>query len=139
VLMATGKQMTNGQTQHHAQLGGSPSVPPAMTPDTPILQIAPLALSTAQLRWMFGAIIGGIWSAYLAGWLFLPAKDSDVQSLRGVVQIVQQEQEKSRDTLNRLTLAVDNLSGIVDRLSNAPRQELERLVPRAAAKRVSPR
>jgi hypothetical protein len=137
--MSAGKHMTNGQAQHNAQLGGHPSVPNVMTPEQPILQIAPMALSTAQLRWLAGAVIGGIWSAYAAGWVFLPAKDSDVQSLRSVITIVQQEQEKSRDTLNRLTLAVDNLSGLVDRISTAPRQELERLVPRAAAKRVSPR
>lgn len=136
----------NGVTNSHfpgqpAQLARGEDGSPPMTAETPILQISPINLSVAQLRWIVSGIIGAIWSAYAAGWLFLPAKDVDLQTLRTSFEIVQKEQIQARDALVRLTTAVDNLSGLVDRLGNAP-QQLQRLVPlvpRGAVRRVTPR
>lgn len=134
--------MTNGGFPGHQaqpmqpETGQSGSVP--MAAEMPILQISPINLSVAQLRWIVSGIIGAIWSAYAAGWLFLPAKDTDLQTLRTSFEIVQKEQAQARDALVRLTTAVDNLSGLVDRLGNAP-QQLQRLVPRGDVRRAVPR
>lgn len=57
-------------------------------------------------------ILGGFATA---GWLSLPAKDSDLQSLKQVVEIIRADQAASRDVVTRLTLAVDNLAQIVER------------------------
>lgn len=143
--MAGGNGVSNGaygaqqaQQIQPMQPGPGASVPPGMA-DTPLISIAPVSLSLAQLRWVVGGVIGAIWSAYVGGWLFLPAKDADLQSLRGSFEIVQAEQKQARDALVRLTTAVDNLSGIVDRLGSAP-QQIQRMVsPRAATRKILPR
>ena len=75
----------------------------------------PSVITLATVRWIVGGIIGGIWSMYAAGWLFLPAKQSDLHALTQVVQTLDTAQKESRDAIARLTVAVDNLSGIVSR------------------------
>lgn len=84
-------------------------------------------LSGKQILAGLGAIGTFFATAITAGWLFLPARDSDLKTLQGVVEIVRQQQidfqkqmESSRDAISRLTLAVDNMSGMIDRLQRSP-------------------
>jgi hypothetical protein len=80
---------------------------------TPLAYYQPIAITPAVIKWIVGGVIAAIWSLQASGWLFLPAKDSELQALVRVVQTVQSAQDESRKAVERLTLAVDNLSGLV--------------------------
>jgi len=65
-----------------------------------------------------------IWAAILAvpttvallmsqGWLYKPAKDSELTAVVQIVQTLQTAQQESNKAISRLTEAVDNLSAIV--------------------------
>lgn len=95
-----------------------------------------LGLSGRQILWALGSFATFLTTAFTAGWLFLPARDSDLQTLRGVVEIVRQQQldfqrqlESSRDAVSRMTLAIDNLSGVVEGLRQAPPRVIEKILP----------
>jgi hypothetical protein len=98
-----------------------PQQPPQpLTADTPLAYYQPIAITPAIIRWLVMGVIGGIWSLYAAGWVFMPAKASELEALVKVVQAVQvageqqrQATDAQRGSIERLTLAVDNLSGIV--------------------------
>lgn len=140
--------MTNGSGAHHAPqqqqaqpthgFGGST----AINADMPLAVVNPItvtpALVIAMVKWISGAVVAVV-AVLTAGngidRYLMPARDSEFQTLRSAFEVVQKEQAQSRDALQRLTTAVDNLSGIVDRIANTPRQ-LERLAPKAAAGRA---
>lgn len=110
-------RMTNGKFPAAEQPQPYSGVHPIiMGQDTPLAYYQPSVITLATVRWIVGGIIGGIWSMYAAGWLFLPAKQSDLHALTQVVQTLDTAQKESRDAIARLTVAVDNLSGIVSRL-----------------------
>jgi hypothetical protein len=110
-----GKTSMNGVTPQPM------GVPATMGPDTPLAYYQPTVITLATVRWIVGGIIGAIWSMYAAGWLFLPAKQSEFEALTKVVQTLDNAQKDSRQALERLTVAVDNLSGLVNRI---PKQAL---------------
>lgn len=106
-------------------------------PETAVVKID-LGLSGRQILWALGSFATFLTTAFTAGWLFLPARDSDLQTLRGVVEIVRQQQldfqrqlESSRDAMARMTMAIDNLSGKI--------QDLQERSKRAIIKSASPR
>ena len=144
--MAGGNGMSNGtgahqaqQFQQQAQLGGGHGSSPPMNADMAIAVLNPItvtpALVVAVVKWISAAVVAVVTILTAANGLdryMMPAKDSDFQTLRSAFE---KEQSESRQALLRLTTAVDNLSGIVDRIANAP-QQLQRLAPKAAAGRV---
>lgn len=123
-------RMVNGSGDH-MQMPGTPQSPQPLGPDTPVAYYQPIAITPSGIKWLCGAVLAvlvampsGVMDRYLS-----PAKDSELKALQVIVQTVQQQQtefqrqmEGTRDALSRLTLAVDNLSGIVDGLKKVPRQ-----------------
>lgn len=113
--------MSNG-----AQQPNEPArVPPGMGPETPIAYYTPIAITPSTIKWFIAAtvsIMGFLASAPIAERYLMPAKDSDLQAYVRIVETLRSEQEKSREAISRLTLAVDNLSGIVNsmKLSASP-------------------
>lgn len=105
--------MSNGSMQ--TQPGAAPGVPPVMMPssDHPIVNVN-FGLSWKQITAAFAGLALTISGAIGSGALFMPAKESDLQSIRQIVEMMRGEQERNRDAISRLTLAVDNLSGIVN-------------------------
>lgn len=82
----------------------------------PIVTINQINLTGKQIVSIGSMLIGAIMSAYAAGWLFLPAKQSDLEALTRVVVALDTAQKESKGAIERLTVAVDNLSNIVTRL-----------------------
>lgn len=123
---------------------------------SPLISVSPITLTGAQLRWILVTILGAIWSAYAAGWLFLPAKDADVKALTVVVQSLattvealkvnqqaaQADQKEAvrvaREERKDLVESVDALSTIVADLKNAPPRTIERYIQRPTATRAAP-
>lgn len=95
------------------------------TNEQPVVTIN-LGLSAKQILAGFGGLSAAIATATTAGWLFLPAKNSDLQAVKAVVEIVRSEQQTSRDAVARLTVAVDNLAAVVEGLRQAPPRVIER-------------
>jgi hypothetical protein len=85
----------------------------------PIVTINQINLTGKQIVSIGSMLIGAIMSAYAAGWLFLPAKQKEFEALNKVVVVMQQQLDESRQAINRLTLAVDNMSGIVSGFKNS--------------------
>jgi hypothetical protein len=111
-----GAQMTNGLAPHGQPapvqpMAGFGEMQPAVT-------INQIQLTGRQIMALGSAVIGAIMSAYAGGWLFLPAKDSELKSLVQVVTTMQQQTDANRQAVERLTLAVDNLSGLVEGLGS---------------------
>ncbi len=105
----------NGQQAQQQQ-------PAALTTDTPIAYYQPIAITPGTIKWVIGAVVGIIGflaSAPVAERYLNPAKQSDLETLARVVQVIQTGQAESREALNRLTLAVDNLAGIVTEIKQA--------------------
>lgn len=107
--------------------------PAPVTEDTPVAVFAPIAITPAlivsAIKWISGAIVSVIAILTAANGLdryLLPAKDTDLKALQIVVDAVRQQQadfqkqmESSRDAIARLTLAVDNTAGLIDRLQRS--------------------
>jgi hypothetical protein len=122
----------NGTGQHLA-----PSAGDEVT--TPLVTINQISLTSGQI-WKIGSvIIGSIISAYGAGYLFLPAKQSELEALTKLVVTIQEAQSRNAESVNRLTVAVDNLSGIVTDIKNKPPITIS--PPHAATRRsfINPR
>jgi hypothetical protein len=109
-LMTGGHHGMNGQ--HQVNLSGPASE------GQPLVTISPPAIRITGAQ---------IWAAILAipatvalltsqGWLYVPAKDSEVQPLVAIVQTLQKGQEDTTQAIRRLTEAVDNISGLVAKL-----------------------
>lgn len=111
--------MPNGTGQQPMQ---TPGVPPGMTQDTPIAYYTPIAITPGTIKWFMGAtvgIIGFLAASPVAERYMMPARDSDLQSVRVLVDTLRAEQQQSRDAISRLTVAVDSLSGLVTRMQVA--------------------
>jgi hypothetical protein len=100
--------------------------------DTPVAYYQPIAITPSVIKWLVGGIIAAIWSLQASGWLFLPAKQTDMETLTRVVQVLQTGQNDAKVAIERLTLAVDNLSGIV--VAKTPAPAAPRPRPRPIAK-----
>lgn len=110
----------NGQHQQ-----SQPSPP---TTDTPLAYYQPVAITGGTIKWIAGAIASVMMflaASPVADRWMMPAKDSELKALQGVVETVrtqqtdfQRQMESSRDAIARLVLAVDNLSSIVSDIKN---------------------
>lgn len=108
----------------------SQPLPPGVGVDTPIAYYQPIAITPGTIKWIAG-MIGGV-MIFLAGSPMAekylnPAKQSDLVLMQEIVKTLQIGQTEQRDALQRLTLAVDNLSGIVAGMQQTARA----VVPRA--------
>lgn len=115
--------MPNGQHQAH-EVQPQPVAPsyPAMGQETPLAYYTPIAITPGTIKWFIGAtvgIMGMLASAPIAERYLMPAKDSDLQGIIRIVDSMRADQEKSREAISRLTLAVDNLSGLVNTMKTA--------------------
>jgi hypothetical protein len=110
---AIGGMAMNGLQQYAAQAaaGQSTALQPGHEPN--IVNVN-FGLSWKQITAAFAGLALTISGAVGSGALFLPARDSDVQGVKQIIEQMRRDQNESRDALSRLTLAVDNLSGIVD-------------------------
>lgn len=94
-------------------------VPMQAAPLAPAVTINQINLTWPQILSAAGSVIAAIWSAYAAGWLFLPAKESELKEVTKVVEVLQTGTKSNREAIERLTVAVDNLSTIVERINQA--------------------
>jgi len=97
---------------------GQTTTVPVMDANTPVMYYQPIAITPATIKWIAGAVVAAL-ALMPSGFLdryMLPAKDSEVQALTAIVKVLQQGQQDTSDAVKRLTLAVDNLSGLVDRM-----------------------
>lgn len=115
------EKMTNGRMEHRETVDVS-----TVDMNTPVIQVSPISISLAQVRWAVLGVIGAIWSLYTADYLYRPAKATDLEAMTRVVQTLDIAQRESREAISRLTVAVDNLSGIVSRLP-APKNAVKAL------------
>jgi len=111
----------------------------------------PIVIAPSTLRWAFASVMAvlalmpnGFADRYLK-----PAAQSELDQWVKVVQVLQQGQKEIADTVGKLqrdtvemvgkvstsvervTVAVDNLSGIVTELKNAPKQAVRAVTPKA--------
>lgn len=103
-----GAPYMNGQTQQPQ--------PVPMSDSTPLAYYQPVAITPGTIKWVAACVVGLVGflaSAPIAERYINPAKNSDLQALTAIVQVIQTSQKESHDALARLTMAVDNLSGIV--------------------------
>jgi hypothetical protein len=109
-------------------MNGAVPQPQVLSEHTPVAYYTPIAITPASIRWLVGGTIAMVWSLIAAGVLFIPAKQTDLETLTKVVQVIQTGQADAKLAVERLTVAVDNLSGIVDgmrRLKNsAPKMKI---------------
>lgn len=110
---ATGGMAMNGSQQYAQQQaqGQSTALQPGHEPN--IINVN-FGLSWKQITAAFAGLALTVSGAVGSGALFLPARDSDLQGVKQIVELMRKDQTENRDALARLTLAVDNLSGIVD-------------------------
>jgi hypothetical protein len=114
--------------------------------DTPIAVYQPVTITPNTIKWLATAIASVM--IFLAGspvferWVN-PAKQSDLEGLSAVVRILSKGQddikaiqENSNRAMERLTLAVDNLSGVVDSLKKEHSQITEDYIPSTIKKRL---
>jgi hypothetical protein len=93
-----------------------------MNEDTPIAYYTPVAITPGTIKAFLAAVVGIIGFLAVtpvAERYMMPAKDSDLQAVRVIVDTMRSELKESRDAVARLTLAVDNLSGIVNQMRTA--------------------
>lgn len=97
-------------------MNGTGQTPQPLGIDTPVAYYQPIAITPASIKWVVMGVIGGIWSLIAAGVLFIPAKQTDLETLTKVVQVIQTGQADAKIAVERLTVAVDNLSHLVDNM-----------------------
>lgn len=134
-----GDQMgRNGMNGQHAQTQQPPA---GFTEHTTVAVYQPVPITPAAIvsaiKWLAGGICAVIVTLNASGWLFVPAKQTELHALTQTVQAISQTmvalqtaQKDGQVAVERLTLAVDNLSGIVDGLVNRPAQAARAAVPK---------
>lgn len=127
--------MSNGQHQQTPQ--------PQMDPGRYVTMGEPISggiKMNLDLSWrQIAVVFGGLWtiigSLGIGGVLFMPAKDSEFQPVRQAVDIMRTETAQNRESIARLTVAVDNLSHIVERFRDeVPEKVLEKVIPKGLGK-----
>lgn len=123
--MALGASSMNGSSAQPPQQ--QQQEPPAYD-QTALAVFQPVVITPALIgsavKWISGAVVAvvGIMSAANGFERYmLPAKDSDLKLWVEVVKGVQQAQGEQKQSIDRLTLAVDNLSSEISIMRKAPR------------------
>jgi hypothetical protein len=106
--MMMGEQYMNGAVGQQQQQP-YPETPGAQ----PLVTINQINLTAAQIWSLGAAVVGAIMSMYAGGYLFLPAKESELKEVTKIVEVLKEDTGSNRMAIERLTIAVDNLSGIV--------------------------
>jgi hypothetical protein len=110
-----GTSHMNGSTQPQPEQ----RVVQPMGPETPVAYYQPVAITPGTIKWVAGCLAAAL--IFLSGLpaaerYMKPAAQSDLDVLSKVVQVLQTGQAETKVAMERLTLAVDNLSGIVNEL-----------------------
>lgn len=122
--------MGNGYHFPAAQTGGSPTTPPQ--PDgEPTIVTVNLGLKWRHLAAGVAAIMGAVGSASAAGWLVLPAKQSDLTRVEQTLKTVETDLKDQREMTVKLVQAVDRLTDTVKLLQISTRP-VQRKRPKAA-------
>jgi hypothetical protein len=121
-----------GVVMQSAQEGSTQSPPlNVLGANTPVAYYQPIAITPATIKWLCAGAVA--WLALMpSGFLdryLSPAKDSDLKALTAIVQVLQQGQADTAKAVERLTLAVDNMSGILAEVKNRPARVV---LPKAA-------
>lgn len=115
------KTAVNGQ-----YTGQGPSSPQ----ETPVVRID-LGLTGRQILLALGGLATILTSGLSAGYIFLPAKDADLQVLRTVV-------EKVSTDVGNMTKAVEGLTAAVERIQQQPPRVIERVITRRIPRATGP-
>lgn len=109
----------NGTGQHQHEAGPSVSVTNNTQP--PLVTITPPAIriTGAQIWAAIAAIPATVALLTSQGWLYKPARDSELQPIIAIVQTLQKGQEESTAAIRRLTEAVDNIGKLIPKPKNA--------------------
>lgn len=75
-----------------------------------------LGFTTAQIAAGFATLLTLIGSGAFAGWLFIPAKDTDLQALKAVVELIRTDQLAQKTALGQVSATLDGLVRSVDDL-----------------------
>jgi hypothetical protein len=127
-----GGQTLNGQYQQQT-VSAAPPPPPGSMMDVPIAYYTPVAITPNTIKWFMGAMVGiiGFLAASPVAERYLnPAGAKDLDGLGKIVQVIQTSQQEQKLAMERMTMAIDNLSGIVAEI----RTTSQKVVP--VAKRV---
>ncbi len=105
-----------------------------MSAETPVAYYTPpnIAITPSSIKWAFAAVVSvlALMPAGLLDRYLMPARQSDMDTVTAVVRVLQQGQAETAKAVERLTVAVDNLSGIVEGVRNA-QQAVRVPVPKA--------
>lgn len=81
---------------------------------TPIAYYQPIAITPALIKWFAISIMAALSYGVGTGLLFMPAKDTDLQELRKVVEAIRAEQVEQRTAFKEFTTAVTGLKVAVE-------------------------
>jgi len=141
-----GAHYMNGSAQAATAPSGLPQIPtmpmgsfPAAD-GAPLLTINQIQLSSGQIRWIMGAVIAALGALGSAGYLFMPAKDVELKALNAVVETIKDESRQQRETITRLTVAVERITEVVAELRDKPEPAPQVIqIPPAPAPRTAAR
>ncbi len=85
-----------------------------------------LSLSAKQITAVFAVLVSAVGALGTAGWLVLPAKQTDLEQVRIVVQHLQGEFQEMQKVTMQLTGAVNDLVTSVNQLREAPVKVIEK-------------
>lgn len=133
--MTLGASSMNGTSAHPPQTQQQQQQQPAFD-QTTLAVFQPIAITPAliitMVKWISGAVVAvvGILSAANGFERYmLPAKDSELKLWVEVVKGVQTAQSEQKQSMDRLTMAVDNLAGIVAEVRQAS-QAIKNVAPK---------
>lgn len=119
-----------------SQMNGAVNQPQVSQPlplgvgmDTPIAYYKPIEITPGLIKWFMGctvALMGFLASAPMAERYLNPAKQSDLAVIQEIVKTLQTGQSEQRVALDRVVLALDNLSGLVAGMQQTARAVVPR-------------
>jgi hypothetical protein len=132
----------NGQTQAAASDRGLPHIPYQQVPTdsaagVPIVTFNQITLTSGQLMRLVAAVVTLIGGGAAGGWLFMPAKETDLKALNAVVETIKDESAQQREAIGRLVVAVERITDTVAELRDKPPAVVQ--VPAPTVRRAAPR
>jgi hypothetical protein len=97
--------------------------------DRAIITVNQINLTGRQIWTIITGIASMIGAGMAGGWLFIPAKSSELEALRAVVEIVRTEQQASREAIGNLAAVITSLEQSVDAFRLSPPKVIERISP----------
>lgn len=96
-----------------------------VTEHTPIAYYQPIAITPALIKWFAITIMAALSYGVGTGLLFMPAKDTELQTLRQVVEAMRKEQQEQHGMFKELSTAIGGIKIAVD--------DVQRKIGRASA------